>query len=50
MDGGKRKERIWRGGDFLVWIEKREGEDLEGSDLEGSEGLSPYFVNIQISP
>ena len=33
MDGGKwreKKGRIWRDGDPLVWIAKREGEDLEG--------------------
>lgn len=33
-NGGKRKERIWRDGDLLVWIAKKEGEDLEGRDLE----------------
>lgn len=35
MEGGKRNERIWRDGDILVWIEKREGEDLKGRDFEG---------------
>ena len=29
-NGGKRKEWIWRDGDSLVWIAKKEGEDLEG--------------------
>ena len=32
INGGKRKEMIWRDGDPLVWIAKRKEEDLKGTN------------------
>ena len=38
---GKRKEKIWRVGDLLVWIAKKKEEDLQRRDLEG---LTPFIL------